>query len=73
MLIGYSIRNYLSSTNVQLGASYEIARKSTSLYIEGYEAAAKYLNADPAEVGMVSKNVLLGLCFGKAALRMPCV
>ena len=59
MLTRYSIRDYLSSTNVQLGASYGISRKSTSLYTEGYEAAAKYINADPAEVGMVTETTLL--------------
>lgn len=43
-----SIERYLKSTNVQLGASYPVAQKSTSAYNEGVLAAAKYINADPA-------------------------
>ena len=45
-----SITNYLSTNNVQLGASYPISQKSTSLFSEGHEAGAKYVNADPSEV-----------------------
>ncbi|KAH0491257.1 hypothetical protein TgHK011_002694 [Trichoderma gracile] len=45
-----SIKDYLSSTNVQLGASYAVGRKSTSAYKAGYQAAAKYINADPDEI-----------------------
>ena len=45
-----SITNYLSMNNVQLGASYPISQKSTSLFSEGHEAGAKYVNADPSEV-----------------------
>ncbi|KAK6431270.1 hypothetical protein LTR95_012566, partial [Oleoguttula sp. CCFEE 5521] len=45
-----SVSNYLLSSNVQLGASYEIARQSTKLFDEGCAAAAKYVNASPEEV-----------------------
>jgi selenocysteine lyase/cysteine desulfurase len=45
-----SISKYLSSNNVQLGASYPIAQKSTRLFSEGHEAGAKYINANPSEV-----------------------
>ena len=45
-----SITQYLSSTNVQLGASYPISQKSTSLFSAGHEAGAKYINATPDEV-----------------------
>jgi cysteine desulfurase family protein (TIGR01976 family) len=45
-----SIKDYLSSTNVQLGASYDVGQKSTSAYRAGYQAAAKYINADPDEI-----------------------
>ncbi|KAL6873073.1 selenocysteine lyase [Trichoderma novae-zelandiae] len=45
-----SIKDYLSSTNVQLGASYAVGKKSTSAYRAGYQAAAGYINADPDEI-----------------------
>ncbi|KAK6439892.1 hypothetical protein LTR95_003890 [Oleoguttula sp. CCFEE 5521] len=45
-----SVSNYLLSSNVQLGASYEIARQSTKLFDEGCNAVAKYVNASPEEV-----------------------
>lgn len=46
------ITDYLTNTNVQLGASYETSKKSTSLFNEGYKAAAKYINATPEEIGI---------------------
>ncbi|KAK0107552.1 hypothetical protein ONS96_003358 [Cadophora gregata f. sp. sojae] len=48
-----SISNYLSKTNVQLGASYAIGKKSTAHYESGYAAAAKYINAS-------TDNIVLG-------------
>ena len=45
-----SITKYLSTNNVQLGASYPVSQKSTSLFSEGHQAGAKYINADPSEV-----------------------
>lgn len=45
-----SIKDYLSSTNVQLGASYAMGKKSTAAYSAGYQAAAKYINANPDEI-----------------------
>ena len=45
-----SISQYLSANNVQLGASYPISQKSTSLFSAGHEAGAKYINANPDEV-----------------------
>lgn len=47
----YRIREYLSNTNVQLGASYSTGQKSTDLYDKGYEAAAKYINASVDNIG----------------------
>ena len=44
------ISRYLLSNNVQLGASYTIARESTRLFDEGCKAVAKYMNASPDEV-----------------------
>ncbi|KXT16239.1 hypothetical protein AC579_6936 [Pseudocercospora musae] len=48
-----SIVSYLSSNNVQLGASYPISQKSTDLFYEGSAAVAKYINTAP-------ENVVLG-------------
>ena len=45
-----SISTYYSTNNVQLGASYPIAQKSTKLFSEGHQAGAKYINASPEEV-----------------------
>ena len=45
-----SIASYLSTTNVQLGATYPVAHKSTDAYDRGVAAAAKYINASPSEV-----------------------
>lgn len=45
-----SISDYLSLTNVQLGASYPVSRVSTKKFDEGYIAGAKYINASPKEV-----------------------
>ena len=45
-----SVSSYLSTTNVQLGAPYSVARQSTHKYTEGVAAAAKYVNAAPHEV-----------------------
>jgi hypothetical protein len=46
-----SVSEYLGGTNVQLGASYPIAQKSTNLFAAGKDAVAKYINADFDEVG----------------------
>ncbi|PTB66994.1 selenocysteine lyase [Trichoderma citrinoviride] len=45
-----SIKDYLGSTNVQLGASYAVGKKATAAYRAGYQAAARYINADPDEI-----------------------
>lgn len=44
------ISTYLSNTNVQIGARYNVSRKSTELYSHGIRAGAAYVNADPDEV-----------------------
>lgn len=46
-----SIRNYLSVTNVQLGATYKVSVQSTNLNDEGFKAGAKYINASEDEIG----------------------
>ncbi|KAF1840248.1 PLP-dependent transferase [Cucurbitaria berberidis CBS 394.84] len=45
-----SITQYLSKTNVQLGASYHTGSVSNTKYEEGYQAAAKYINAGRDEI-----------------------
>lgn len=45
-----SIAAYLTKTNVQLGASYPVARLSTEAFDAGVAAGAKYINASPHEV-----------------------
>jgi cysteine desulfurase family protein (TIGR01976 family) len=45
-----SITQYLTKTNVQLGASYHTGTASTTKYEEGYQAAAKYINAGRDEI-----------------------
>ncbi|KLU87363.1 cysteine desulfurase [Magnaporthiopsis poae ATCC 64411] len=54
-----SIRDYLTNTNVQLGASYATGVKSTTKYSEGYEAAAKYINASTEEIVLGSSTTQL--------------
>ncbi|RHZ50444.1 uncharacterized protein CDV56_101201 [Aspergillus thermomutatus] len=45
-----SITSYLSTTNVQLGATYGISRAATAAFAKGYEAAAEFINASPDEI-----------------------
>ncbi|WQF85042.1 Putative aminotransferase class V domain, pyridoxal phosphate-dependent transferase, major [Colletotrichum destructivum] len=45
-----SIRDYLSQSNVQLGASYKVGQRATASYGEGYQAGAQYINASPDEI-----------------------
>jgi len=45
-----SIQKYLLETNVQLGASYPIGKRSTSAFKAGYEASAKFINASVDEI-----------------------
>ena len=45
-----SITTYLTTTNVQLGASYPVSQTSTSLFSAGHAAGAAYINAKTEEV-----------------------
>ncbi|KAK6334720.1 hypothetical protein TWF718_010167 [Orbilia javanica] len=65
-----SIKNYLSNTNVQLGASYVVGKQSNDLVAAGLLASAKFINADPGEVvlGSASTQLLHNL---SSALRFP--
>lgn len=44
------IRRYLTDTNVQLGASYNIGTKATDRYHIAFEAGARYVNANVDEI-----------------------
>lgn len=50
---------YLSKTNVQLGASYHTGTQSNTKYEEGYQAAAKYVNAEREEIGDICQTLTL--------------
>ena len=65
-----SISSYLSKTNVQLGATYQVARQSTDAYNRGLDAAAKYINASSSEVaiGPSTTQLFRNLSF---ALQFP--
>ncbi|XEV01222.1 hypothetical protein FSHL1_006509 [Fusarium sambucinum] len=64
-----AIRDYLTSSNVQLGASYSIGRLSTNRVSEGFVAGAKYINASKDEVvfggstTQLFRNLSLSLTF----------
>ncbi|KAI1118818.1 aminotransferase class-V [Nemania sp. NC0429] len=45
-----AIRDYLSRTNVQLGASYKTGKASTERYDAGFAAGAQYVNAEESEI-----------------------
>ncbi|KAI1422685.1 aminotransferase class-V [Xylaria sp. FL1777] len=45
-----AIRDYLSRTNVQLGASYKTGKLSTERYDAGFAAGARYINAEASEI-----------------------
>lgn len=51
LIVLCSIRDYLLTSNVQMGGTYEAGKNATSKVNEGYEAAARYINALPEEVG----------------------
>ncbi|KAK1964223.1 aminotransferase class-V [Colletotrichum sublineola] len=63
-----SIRDYLSQTNVQLGASYKVGQQATAAYSEGYQAGAKYINASPDEIvfGASTTQLLRNLSYALA-------
>ena len=45
------MKDYLEETNVQLGASYDVAKQSTESYGKGLDAAAGFLGAASDEIG----------------------
>ncbi|KAF2748236.1 PLP-dependent transferase [Sporormia fimetaria CBS 119925] len=65
-----AITDYLSKNNVQLGASYHSSTISTSKYDEGYQAAAKYINASKDEIVLGSSTTQLFMNLS-SALQIP--
>ena len=45
------MKDYLEETNVQLGATYDVAKQSTESYGRGLEAAAGFMGAASDEIG----------------------
>ncbi|KAF1838448.1 PLP-dependent transferase [Decorospora gaudefroyi] len=65
-----SISQYLSKNNVQLGASYHTGSKSNTKYEQGYQAAAKYMNAgrDEIVIGASTTQLFMNLA---SSLKFP--
>ncbi|KXJ95499.1 aminotransferase class-V [Microdochium bolleyi] len=54
-----SVRDYLTATNVQLGATYNVSELSTKSYAEGFRAGAAYINASEDEINFGSSTTQL--------------
>ncbi|KAI1368795.1 aminotransferase class-V [Xylaria arbuscula] len=54
-----TIRDYLSRTNVQLGATYKTGKLSTERYNAGFAAGARYINAETPEIVFGSSTTQL--------------
>ncbi|RYN27309.1 hypothetical protein AA0113_g7596 [Alternaria arborescens] len=65
-----SITQYLSKTNVQLGASYHTGSQSNTKYEQGYQAAAKYMNAGRDEIVLGASTTQLFMNLG-SSLQFP--
>ncbi len=62
-----AIRDYLLTSNVQLGASYEISRRATERVAAGVRAAAALMNAaEPAEIVLGPSTTQLLANLGRA-------
>ena len=64
------MKDYLEETNVQLGASYDVAKQSTESYQKGLEAAAGFMGAASDEIG--TANVPLRYSFQPLIIYLPC-
>ncbi|KAJ4299597.1 hypothetical protein N0V90_004843 [Kalmusia sp. IMI 367209] len=65
-----SMTHYLSKNNVQLGASYHTGQISNTKYEEGYQAAAKYINAGRDEIVLGGSTTQLFMNLS-SALKIP--
>lgn len=54
-----SIRDHLIGANVQLGGTYNVGKLAVDKYSQGYEAAAKYINAGRDEIVLGSSTTQL--------------
>lgn len=65
------MKDYLEETNVQLGASYNVAKQSTESYGMGLEAAAGFMGAASDEIGTADAQsvFLLAVTEGMSALQ----
>ncbi|KAJ1331320.1 aminotransferase class V-fold PLP-dependent enzyme [Microdochium nivale] len=54
-----SVRDYLATTNVQLGATYNVSELSTKAYAEAFRAGAKHINAHEDEISFGSSTTQL--------------
>ncbi|KAF1350345.1 PLP-dependent transferase [Lizonia empirigonia] len=63
-----SITQYLSKTNVQLGASYHTGTQSNTKYEDGYQAAAKYINAGRDEIVLGASTTQLFMNLSSAMM-----
>lgn len=52
------MKDYLEETNVQLGASYDVAKQSTESYGRGLEAAAGFMGAASDEIGTADAQMV---------------
>lgn len=65
-----SIQKYLSESNVQMGATYKVGRESVQKFRAGYDAVAKYMNADVDEIVLGGSTTQLLMNLG-VALQFP--
>jgi len=61
-----AIRDYLLTSNVQLGASYEVSERATERVAAGVRAAATLVNADPQEIVLGGSTTQLLANLGRA-------
>ncbi|TRX97911.1 hypothetical protein FHL15_001121 [Xylaria flabelliformis] len=54
-----AIRDYLSRTNVQLGATYKTGKLATERYDAGFAAGARYVNAATSEIAFGASTTQL--------------
>ena len=52
------VKDYLEETNVQLGASYDVAKQSTESYGRGLKAAAGFMGAASDEIGIFGTQLV---------------
>ena len=52
------VKDYLEETNVQLGASFNVAKQCTEIYWRGLEAAAGFMGAASDEIGIVDDQLV---------------